>query len=588
MNVNLINDDVYHHHGYNIKRVKYTSTTQTRRPNAILRHAQKISNMLFESFTQTGGRIQTVVKNPTTGSYIITPPSLFGAEINGSETYEDTLMQGALGFYSNIQYIIYPESPELEDWDLLFMALDAVINDFPAFINPVIPAWTGPQAGGLGTYNDCLHIAILKSVYVHNQPNPGMIKNRLGLKQNDFIPFTHNSFSVASLLYKTNIIAVCKETKEKIKITRDYPKTAYIILENNHYRPHKIDPNYKNLGIWHIPKVLSKNTPGYIEKFLETNPPKDEYLSIVKKFMLKWTKGIKLEPMTELEDEIIADTYKSAIIYRKEAFNKTKAVEKFGGYILDVNSMYPYIMQAIMFPVVSKDEFEDISEAQKDWVCAIYKCTLGKCPEKYKNMFRFNENGLYTHHDIKLFDRIGMCYTISKGLGWTKTECIKGAWLFPELVDLYKKRMELKNTNTDPDTPEKRLNHLLRMFYGSTAERAVKKHIPNKGKPKKLKKTDKVIGFTGKAYKIRSGTRHFKAQALGRCAPFITGFARYKLVCLMLEQKDGNFKYINTDGFHVDEIKSTKNINDKFGGLKIEMSLEILAKKKAQLKQTSS
>jgi len=106
--------------------------------------------------------------------------------------------------------------------------------------------------------------------------------------------------------------------------------------------------------------------------------------------------AVKPDPLSVVEQDLIRKTFRSGILYLDPAFKGYKGY----GKILDINSMYPYLMQNAVFELPVKEGtpkiLTDISN-YKSFSFGFYHAKVGD-----HKFFKQNEDDWYTHHDLNL------------------------------------------------------------------------------------------------------------------------------------------------------------------------------------------
>ena len=270
-------------------------------------------------------------------------------------------------------------------------------------------------------------------------------------------------------------------------------------------------------------------------------------------------------------------------------------------YKLDINSMYPYIMQNYSFPVrlvfwgrnptYSKQELKQIFEEYSKTHSIILSCKIflpkeyayilqkAKVNKQSKSIFLCGEfETVLTSPEINFVKKFGKIIEIYEISVYEK------AILFKNFVDFfYKKRLEFKQQKNF--VYEQFCKLILNSLYGKWGQKSIKYTIQAENlSNSRIKNFGSIIDAeTGEHFNlIQFGTTLYKIQMTEQnskdsfvaISSFVTSYSRMLLIKYLLTAKRENCFYCDTDSLFVNE-KGYKNLinfvdKDKLGFLKLE------------------
>lgn len=310
-------------------------------------------------------------------------------------------------------------------------------------------------------------------------------------------------------------------------------------------------------------KTLLKESSNLIDLF-KSQHVRDHVRSL---FNLKSCNTISPEPLTQLECDFLKT---SAALMYCEAGTYENAIK------YDINSMYPYCLTKICFPV-KEGEFKYLKELPEKLEYGQYRVEIEESSETRK-LFRWNKDNKYTHYDIQAAKLLNLKVKLivddqPNALIYTKDKLEYGAKLFKPTVDfLYE--LKLKGVPY--------ANKMLRTLWGSLCEKNVNH--------KTIYEDDEEFDITANAritgvYPIGNATRveyclhdSYYATPYARIGPFVTSYARMFMAKLIFPHiKD--IIHIHTDGFITTKEIPNMRISKELGDWKIEKQGEAVITK---------
>jgi hypothetical protein len=285
----------------------------------------------------------------------------------------------------------------------------------------------------------------------------------------------------------------------------------------------------------------------------------------VLKLLYDTTKGIEdPEDITELEEHWLTN-FSGAIMFNEKC-------ELDYAYQYDINSAYLFFLMSNSFKFPMKEgKFIQLTEFPEILQYGMYRCKITRnqnISENKKNkLFRFREDNLYTHFDIKSARLLELNVELiiddeANALIYGSGTCVNGNKMFKTMIKLL---YELKLDKT-PFAKDMMIN-----LWGSLAQKNTVKHIVVDSE---LHIPDGSI--IRKFYPVKNGFKveysefgnMFKLN-YARFAPFLTSAVRLKLVTDILPNINNVYRV------YTDSILSSKPLDNlKIGNLIGEYKLE--------------
>jgi hypothetical protein len=486
---------------------------------------------------------------------------------------------------------------------------DARIYEFSIILQQPIK-----KAGGYNEHNDCLWICFLKAFgkdsKIPHYDKPWKLKKALRLDRDELVPVEMIPELEDKMEIKINV-----QGDEVYTSTKQYTQEMTIKLVNGHYtlkgenkellkgqaytekevivyqmdndkgeiktydgikygrmtmddwieiRNHPISSKYmliktedNDLKAYYDKfnteaEVLKDMTDGAINLF---TCGKDKLASL--KLFHNTTRTIHPDEIQQDEAMWIDRAMMGGIIYAEKT-------ELDDGYSYDVNSMYPYIMSQLQFPI-TRGEFLKLNELKDIVEYGIYRIKIFEPENKnIKKLFRFNHRNYYTHIDIKRARELNLKMELIQD---NQPNCLRyirgrlsGKKMFGQVVDyLY----ELKKNQTI----KSRIKSILNRLWGALCEREV---ITNKSKPEGVYLEDvdiqTMVPFgDGYLCEYIKNEKMFRTN-YARVGCFITAGARSYISKLMQPIQDRIVR-IHTDGF-ITNGQCDFELTDELGGIK--------------------
>jgi hypothetical protein len=277
------------------------------------------------------------------------------------------------------------------------------------------------------------------------------------------------------------------------------------------------------------------------------------------------SKGIENpEEITELEEHYLAN-FSGAIMFSEKC-------ELENAYQYDINSAYAYYLMSNAFKIPMKQgTFMKLTELPEILQYGMYRCKISKNKSfKYLrlyNLFRFREDNLYTHFDIKSARKLNLNIELivddeSNALIYGAGTCVNGCKIFKTMItNLYKLKQE--------KVPY--IKEMMIRLWGSLCEKHTVKHIVVDNE---LHVPDGSI--IRKIHPVKNGFKieyseygnMFKLN-YARFAPFLTSAVRLKLVELVLPNIDNVYR-VFTDSILSDKPLTNLKIGTEIGDWKLE------------------
>ena len=463
----------------------------------------------------------------------------------------------------------------------------------------------GPtKKGGTDRDNDCLFFLLRRLLNGQERMNPlyntpEKLKSALGLQRYDKISI--DELQKVETFYRVNI----NVTGDYVYISPNkYKRAVAIQLINGHYEAQfdrvkeadliKRDYNFKERPflVYYVENgdvllydgaELRDMTYEQFKEFKEKNIRtltfvNSKNVNIISEYDSYKADSEALKEATKGEINLLKSgnihSHAKALFYRRSnGISKPDAIDQVESTFLDikgslimgekgeyenvveydVNSMYPFLMSLIMFPV-KRGEIRTLEELPEKLEYGIYKCNIKPINKKADNLFRFNEENYYTHSDIMNARQIGLPVELiqspNNALIYTKDKLEYGKRMFKPVVD-YLYDLKVKKV---PRTKE-----ILNSLWGALTQR-------NSFSATILKEDDFVIpdnATVDKIYHIGHRIRiqyHFNDRRFdtdfARIGPFLTSYARFWMARKALPHLDHVIR------IHTDSIMSTKPIEE--------------------------
>lgn len=246
--------------------------------------------------------------------------------------------------------------------------------------------------------------------------------------------------------------------------------------------------------------------------------------------------------------------------------------------IYDVNSMYPSVMQANVYP----------SSARAAWTQTYRTDLLGLWEIEYEQSntlvppvlrdemsgdFSYTGKGVYTTPEIELIKEIGIKkLTITKGVVFQRS-----TKLFEKFVDKYY-GLRLQAQREGNSALAYVCKILLNSLYGKFGQVGVKQQIVQVTKEKIAEVMSKggSVHIISDDYMVTLENDMVEHEFVA-IAAYVTSYARVVLYRAILAAGSG-YIYSDTDSVHIDESSNTKpnNIGDNLGEMKLEYTGEVI------------
>lgn len=241
--------------------------------------------------------------------------------------------------------------------------------------------------------------------------------------------------------------------------------------------------------------------------------------------------------------------------------------------IYDVNSMYPSVMQANVFPSSARAAFTETYRTDLLGFWEIeYEQTKTDVPpvlrDEETNEFTYAGKGVYTTSEIELLKEIGACIHVKTGLVFQRATKI-----FETFVDKYY-ALRLQAQREGNNALAYVCKILLNSLYGKFGQIGVKQQIVQVSK----EKITEVIANGGSVHIISDEymvtlENDMVEHEFVAIAAYVTSYARIVLYRAILEAKEA-YLYSDTDSVHLDN--ATIGTGDKLGEMKLEYSGEVI------------
>tara|TARA_R110000851_G_scaffold80329_1_gene176825 strand:+ start:2589 stop:4385 length:1797 start_codon:yes stop_codon:yes gene_type:complete len=474
----------------------------------------------------------------------------------------------------------------------------------------VVYVWKAKQtAGGTDERNDCLYLAVMKSInkteLKSNWDKAYKWKKRLNLAREDKIDISHMPTIEDGLNININVTGdytytsphtraktanvtlvdghyayTCKKSNELIKsISHRKQKLIYACVKIDDVRIYDgeklqkctLEKYYESkanlFGEYIVMKVHNEETliKEYDEYYKNVEHIKKEsnglidYLACggshknaVLKLFYNMSRGIAdPEPLTELENAWIVDTMKGALIFgtKCELDNAT---------CYDMNSAYGSAMRNTGFKIpTKKGEFKSI-DVLTDILCfGIYRCVV--TPSKNNDidkLFRFNSCNKYTHIDLYVARKLGLHIDLiideqANCLLYGPGTCVNAAKMFRTTIDyLY-------------DLKAKKVifaKRMLTALWGGLCQKNVTyKHAYNPDNILEIPSDCHIINMypnaKGDVIEYCKNGQHYKYN-YARFGVFLTAFVRKQMAFTIYPHRE----YVHR--CHTDSILSSKPITE--------------------------
>jgi hypothetical protein len=258
------------------------------------------------------------------------------------------------------------------------------------------------------------------------------------------------------------------------------------------------------------------------------------------------------EPLTELEEEWIKDSFMGSLI-----FGEKKELDNAICY--DNNCAYGNVLQKSCFKIpVKAGDFTQIKELPEILPFGIYRVIIKKS-NTWNNdkLFRFNTNNKYTHTDIYVARKLGLSIELiqdgqANSLTYGAGKCVTASKMFGTLIEyLYKMKLD--------KIPFAK--HMITRLWGGLCEKnAIYKVVKDESSnPYEIPADCKIIGIkpTGKGDLITYAKRgrYFKLN-YARFAPFLTAYVRKIMADTIYPHREYVYRC------HTDSILSSKPITE--------------------------
>lgn len=477
-------------------------------------------------------------------------------------------------------------------------------DEFDAFTLYIM--YSGKKSGGVSKYNDCLWLCISKFKNGKSVPSGlqtgAELKRRLGLNRSDDVPL--DLIPQVEAFYKLNINVSGDHIHAS---TKNFESTLELVLSNGHYMLKRNDDKFKvlmkgfsfkrrQLHTYFIDgrNIIITNYPEFLE--MKKRTLKDSFY--VKSSMAEFLKTdyetyrCDARELYEVSNGLI-DLYKSeslvaasrSLFYElshntkdpevvkqlEEAFLHTLGALRYAerneyknAIDYDVNSMYPYALIRICYPV-KKGIHKLYSELPTPLEYGIYRVSIEKSSnEKINALFRFDDSThLYTHYDIKNARQLGLTVTLIQdgnpnALIYPKESLEYGTKLFGPFVRMM---FNLKKQNAP------KAKAIINTLWGALCEHW-KQSLCTKTEDEILEIPENCKILSIQPVGHHTKVTYAKHNGLfvtpyARIGPFVTSYYRYLIANIE------HIKYIHTDGFIATKALSGIQISDALGKMKI-------------------
>lgn len=243
---------------------------------------------------------------------------------------------------------------------------------------------------------------------------------------------------------------------------------------------------------------------------------------------------------------------------RVEVFNRYLKRSDSVGYLYDVKSLYPSVMQNNLYPIGHASRGTDIDNL------GIYKCRVKNdlfiplLPTRYNGKLVFPNGeftGWYTNKELQYAEKLGYSIEVLDGYYWRDSD-----YIFKDYVDNYYKLKEEAERNGDKvlyNISKKLLNSL----YGKFGQKHVRNEIIQMSDEELMEKVEAgaVLEYFDElnGYILEEKYRYIRNYAV-QISSFVTSYGRIKLYDIINSIRDKqNLFYCDTDSVITTEILDT-------------------------------
>lgn len=361
-----------------------------------------------------------------------------------------------------------------------------------------------------------------------------------------------DSYKILPMSVKDMAIKFLKLPKEEQKGSIDYNEIKPI-----DYIPTEAEIEYVKKDC----DIVARGIKSMLDKGLNKNTISSNAFKEWLRIRFQGNKDFYRVYMPELsvdEDTYIRASYRGGWTYCNPLFQNSK--EELGGLTLDVNSLYPYVMQTYAMPfgkpIYFKGKYKEDTK-HPIYVMKVrisrYKLKDGKFPIISLKNDCLKNDGEYSIEGSELtltitnidWDLIKECYIL------TGVKYIDG-YKFPVIHDFFTEYIKYygdMKMNADNDVERMIAKLMLNSLYGKFGSKAIRT-------PKKIELNDNGVVQT----KLDKDNEYLTNPYYIPVATFITSYARRETIRGAIDNSE-HFMYADTDSLHLNiDVKELDNI----------------------------